>query len=162
MENQFLLQEHFDYIFFTGSQAVGRVVMESAARYLTPVTLELGGKSPCLVEKSADLKLAARRIVFGKLLNCGQTCVAPDFIYCDRRIKDRLVEELKDQIRLQYGVKPLENEHYGRIINEKRGFRRKAGQKFPADGTGDSGRSLFPGSDHAGRNFWPHSSNPYL
>lgn len=119
MENQFLLQEHFDYIFFTGSQAVGRVVMESAARYLTPVTLELGGKSPCLVEKSADLKLAARRIVFGKLLNCGQTCVAPDFVYCDKRIKDRLVVELKEQIRQQYGAEPLKNENYGRIINEK-------------------------------------------
>ena len=125
-ENQALLQEHFDFIFFTGSQQVGRLVMESAARFLTPVVLELGGKSPCLVEKSADLKLAARRIVFGKLLNCGQTCVAPDFIYCDRRIKDRLLKEILEQIRIQYGDEPMKNPNYGRIVNEKH-FDRLAG-----------------------------------
>ena len=82
-ENNTLLNEHFDYIFFTGSQHVGREVMAKASVHLTPVTLELGGKSPCIVEKSANLKLAARRIVFGKYLNCGQTCVAPDYIYCE-------------------------------------------------------------------------------
>ena len=79
-ENTCLLQEHFDYIFFTGSQSVGKEVMRSAAQYLTPVTLELGGKSPCIVDQTADLKLAAKRIVFGKYLNCGQTCVAPDYV----------------------------------------------------------------------------------
>lgn len=118
-ENSRLLNNHFDYIFFTGSQAVGKEVMRCAAERLTPVTLELGGKSPCLVEQSADLKLAARRIVFGKFLNCGQTCVAPDYIYCDREIKDRLIFEIKRQIRLQFGPEPLKNKDYGKIINEK-------------------------------------------
>lgn len=118
-ENTCLLQEHFDYIFFTGSQAVGKEVMKQAAAHLTPVTLELGGKSPCIVEKSANLKLAARRIVFGKYLNCGQTCVAPDYVYCDPSIKDSLIEEIKKQIRIQFGEKPLENADYGKIVNEK-------------------------------------------
>lgn len=118
-ENACLLHEHFDYIFFTGSQAVGKEVMKCASYHLTPVTLELGGKSPCIVEKSADLKLAARRIVFGKYLNCGQTCVAPDYIYCDRSIKERLLKEIKKQIQKQYGKQPLARESYGKIINEK-------------------------------------------
>lgn len=118
-ENTCLLHEHFDYIFFTGSQAVGKEVMRCASDYLTPVTLELGGKSPCIVEKSANIKLAARRIVFGKYLNCGQTCVAPDYLYCDRSIKDRLIKEIKKQIQRQYGKHPLERENYGKIINEK-------------------------------------------
>lgn len=125
-ENTCLLKERFDYIFFTGSQNVGREVMRQAAEHLTPVTLELGGKSPCVVEKSADLKLAAKRIVFGKFLNCGQTCVAPDYIYCDRTVKDRLVEEIKKQIRKQFGKDPLENGSYGKIINEKH-FKRIVG-----------------------------------
>ena len=86
---------------------------------MTPVTLELGGKSPCVVEKSADLKLAAKRIVFGKYLNCGQTCVAPDYVYCDRTIRDELVKEIKKQIRRQFGKEPLKNDAYGKIINEK-------------------------------------------
>ena len=102
-ENNCLLQEHFDYIFFTGSQAVGKEVMKNAATHLTPVTLELGGKSPCIVEKSANIKLAAKRIVFGKYLNCGQTCVAPDYIYCDKSIKEELIKELKQQIVNQFG-----------------------------------------------------------
>lgn len=118
-ENTYLLQEHFDYIFFTGSQAVGKEVMRQAAAHLTPVTLELGGKSPCIVDKTANLKLAAKRIVFGKYLNCGQTCVAPDYIYCDRSIKDALIAELKHQIQQQFGKEPLKNENYGKIINEK-------------------------------------------
>ena len=94
-ENTCLLGEHFDYIFFTGSQAVGREVMRSAAEHLTPVTLELGGKSPCIVDETANIRLAARRIVFGKYLNCGQTCVAPDYIYCHRAVKGQLVKEIK-------------------------------------------------------------------
>ncbi len=118
-ENTCLLQEHFDYIFFTGSQAVGREVMRHASAHLTPVTLELGGKSPCVVEKSANLKLAARRIVFGKFLNCGQTCVAPDYIYCDKEIKDALIAEIKMQIRRQFSKEPLSNKNYGKIINRK-------------------------------------------
>ena len=118
-ENTCLLREHFDYIFFTGSQAVGREVMRQAAEHLTPVTLELGGKSPCLVDRTANLKLAARRIVFGKFLNCGQTCVAPDYIYCDPAIKDQLIEEIKKEIRRQFTEDPLSCTTYGKIVNEK-------------------------------------------
>lgn len=125
-ENTCLLQEHFDYIFFTGSQRVGKEVMRHAADHLTPLTLELGGKSPCIVEKSANLKLAAKRIVFGKYLNCGQTCVAPDYIYCDPVIKDALIQELKKQITLQFGKHPLVNPNYGKMINEKH-FQRVCG-----------------------------------
>ncbi len=118
-ENTFLLNQRFDYIFFTGSQSVGKEVMRHAADNLIPITLELGGKSPCIVEKSANLKLAAKRIVFGKFLNCGQTCVAPDYIYCDGAIKDKLLAEIKKQITLQFGSTPLQNTNYGKIINEK-------------------------------------------
>ena len=118
-ENTCLLNEHFDYIFFTGSQGVGKEVMKKAAEHLTPITLELGGKSPCIVEKSANLKLAAKRIVFGKYLNCGQTCVAPDYIYCDASVKDALLKEIRHQIRRQFGKTPLNNPNYGKIVNEK-------------------------------------------
>lgn len=118
-ENACLLQSDFDYIFFTGSKAVGREVMRQAAERLIPVTLELGGKSPCLVDRTANLELAARRIVFGKFVNCGQTCVAPDYIWCDAQIKDRLVAELQKQLRLQYGDHPLDNRDYGKIISRK-------------------------------------------
>ena len=118
-ENRCLLDQHFDYIFFTGSKTVGREVMKSASAYLTPVTLELGGKSPCIVDSTADLSLAARRIIFGKFLNCGQTCVAPDYIYCDEKIKDQLIKELIFQLQTQYGVSPLTNKNYGRIISQK-------------------------------------------
>ena len=118
-ENTCLLREHFDYIFFTGSQSVGKEVMRNAAEHLTPVTLELGGKSPCIVDQTADIKLAAKRIVFGKYLNCGQTCVAPDYVYCHRSVKDRLIKEVQAQIQKQYGKEPLQNPDYGKIINEK-------------------------------------------
>lgn len=118
-ENTCLLNEHFDYIFFTGSESVGKEVMRLAAEHLTPVTLELGGKSPCIVEKSANIKLAAKRIVFGKYLNCGQTCVAPDYVYCDKKIKDQLIEEIKKQIQKQFGDNAFENKDYGKIINKK-------------------------------------------
>lgn len=118
-ENTCLLREHFDYIFFTGSQSVGKEVMRNAAEHLTPVTLELGGKSPCIVDQTADIKLAAKRIVFGKYLNCGQTCVAPDYVYCHRSVKDSLIKEVQAQIQKQYGKEPLQNPDYGKIINEK-------------------------------------------
>ncbi len=118
-ENTALLDTHFDYIFFTGSMAVGREVMKKASSNLTPVTLELGGKSPCIVDKTANLKLTAKRLVFGKYLNCGQTCVAPDYVYCDKSIKDDLIKEIKLQITKQYGDFPLDNIDYGKIINEK-------------------------------------------
>ncbi len=118
-ENAFLLDQKFDCIFFTGSKAVGQLVLEKAARHLTPVTLELGGKSPCIVDKSAKLELAARRIVFGKFLNCGQTCVAPDYILCHSGVKDRLVECLKAEIERQYGTNYRKNPLYGKIISQK-------------------------------------------
>ena len=118
-ENNDLLNGDFDYIFFTGSQAVGKEVMRRAADRLIPVTLELGGKSPCIVEKTANLKLAAKRIVFGKYLNCGQTCVAPDYVLCDKSVKEKLVEELKKQICIQFGENPLSNSEYGKMINSK-------------------------------------------
>lgn len=143
-ENTCLLNEHFDYIFFTGSPAVGKEVMRHASDHLTPVTLELGGKSPCIVEKSANLKLAAKRIVFGKYLNCGQTCVAPDYIYCDRTVKDALIQELKQEIVKQFGSAPLDNTDYGKIINEKH-FRRIVGfidQKKTVHGGGINEHSL--------------------
>lgn len=118
-ENTELLNQRFDYIFFTGGVSVGKMVMEKAAANLTPVTLELGGKSPCIVEKSCNLKLAAKRIAFGKYLNCGQTCVAPDYILVDKSIKDDLIKELKKQITAMYGQAPLDNDDYGKMINEK-------------------------------------------
>lgn len=118
-ENQCLLRQKFDYIFFTGSQSVGREVLRQAAEHLTPVTLELGGKSPCLVDASANLPLAAKRIVFGKFLNCGQTCVATDYLYCDETIKDALLDQIKLQIQKQFGAAPLQNPDYGKIVNQK-------------------------------------------
>ena len=118
-ENQALLQQRFDMIFFTGGKTVGREVLRSAAEYLTPVTLELGGKSPCIVDATAKLPAAARRIVFGKYLNCGQTCVAPDYVLCDVRIRDRLVGAIRAEISRQFGENPLQNPDYGKIINEK-------------------------------------------
>ena len=118
-ENACLLEQKFDYIFFTGSQAVGREVLLHAAQYLTPVTLELGGKSPCIVDETADLKLTARRIVFGKYLNCGQTCVAPDYLLCQESVKDALLEEIVRQITVQFGPAPLDSPSYGKIVNQK-------------------------------------------
>lgn len=125
-ENAALLDQKFDLVFFTGSQAVGREVLRRCAEHLTPAVLELGGKSPCIVDETADIPLAARRIVFGKFLNCGQTCVAPDYILCHSSVRDALVAELDRQIEKQYGKNPLENPDYGKIINEKH-FRRLCG-----------------------------------
>ena len=118
-ENQALLQQRFDMIFFTGGKTVGREVLRHAAEYLTPVTLELGGKSPCIVDSTAKIRLAAKRIVFGKYLNCGQTCVAPDYILCDKRIRDGLITAILAEIEKQFGKEPLKNPNYGKIINEK-------------------------------------------
>ena len=118
-ENAYLLDQKFDYIFFTGSKGVGKEVMKKAAEHLTPVTLELGGKSPCIVDETADLALAAKRIAFGKYLNCGQTCVAPDYVLCHASVRDRFVELLKTEISRQYGKEPLQNADYGRIVNQK-------------------------------------------
>lgn len=123
--NAALLEQRFDYIFFTGSVAVGKLVMEHAAQHLTPVTLELGGKSPCIVDRTANLKLAAKRIVFGKFLNAGQTCVAPDYLLVHREVKNRLLAYMRQYIRLFYGEDPLKNPDYPRIINEKHFLRLK-------------------------------------
>ncbi len=117
--NLSLLEQSFDYIFFTGSVTVGRTVMEAAARNLTPVTLELGGKSPCIVDETANLKLAARRIVWGKYLNAGQTCVAPDYLLVHRSVKHRLLSLMEEYIRRFYGEDACSSSTYPRIINEK-------------------------------------------
>ena len=118
-ENAALLDQKFDLIFFTGSQNVGKEVLRHAAEHLTPAVLELGGKSPCIVDDTAKIKLAAKRIVFGKFLNCGQTCVAPDYVLCRRSVKDELLREIILQIKAQFGENPLENPDYGKIVNEK-------------------------------------------
>lgn len=139
-ENQALLRQKFDMIFFTGSKAVGKEVLRCAAEYLTPAVLELGGKSPCIVERSAKIRLAAKRIVFGKYLNCGQTCVAPDYILCDASVRDELIAALQEEIKVQFGADPLQNPAYGKIINEKH-YHRLMGLIDPAKvvcgGTGD-------------------------
>ena len=118
-ENQTLLEKKFDMVFFTGSQNVGKEVLRHTAEHLTPTVLELGGKCPCIVDETANIPLAAKRIVFGKFLNCGQTCVAPDYILCDKSIQYELIGAIQKQLRLQYGVLPIENPSYGKMINEK-------------------------------------------
>ncbi|EOO26364.1 aldehyde dehydrogenase [Bacillus cereus BAG1X2-3] len=118
-ESTSLLREPFDYIFFTGSVGVGKVVMEAAAKQLTPLTLELGGKSPCIVHKDAKIEMTARRIVWGKFLNAGQTCVAPDYMYVHSSVKEKLVEALRHEIIEQYSKEPLQNENYVRIVSER-------------------------------------------
>ena len=118
-ENSALLDQKFDFVFFTGSQSVGKEVLRHTAEHLTPAVLELGGKSPCIVDSSANIKLAAKRIVFEKYLNCGQTCVAPDYILCEGSVKDEFIFEVIKQIRAQLGEKPLDNKDYGKIINKK-------------------------------------------
>lgn len=116
-ETTTLLEERFDKIFFTGSGRVGRIVMAAAAKHLTPVTLELGGKSPCIVDASARLDVAARRIASGKYSNAGQTCVAPDYVLAHRDIADDFVNAMADTIRDFYGSDPQQSEHYARIVN---------------------------------------------
>ncbi|MBQ6696986.1 MAG: aldehyde dehydrogenase [Lachnospiraceae bacterium] len=129
-ENQALLDQNFDYILFTGGATVGREVMQKAAKNLTPVTLELGGKSPCIITDTCNVKVAAARLVFGKFLNCGQTCVAPDYCLVDKKIKDTFLEHVQLQITKMFGEKPLENPNYGKIINEKH-FERISGLIAP-------------------------------
>ena len=119
VENQALLDQKFDYIFFTGGVTVGKEVMTKAAAHLTPVTLELGGKSPCVVDATAKLDLAAKRLVFGKLLNCGQTCVAPDYLLIDRKVKEQFLNHVKKWMAAMYGSDPLDNKGYVKMINRK-------------------------------------------
>ena len=118
-ENAELLNKKFDFVFFTGSQNVGKEVLRHTAETLPPAVLELGGKSPCIIDDTAKIRLAAKRIVFGKLLNCGQTCVAPDYALCHKSVKDEFVKEVISQINKQYGENPLANSDYGKIVNEK-------------------------------------------
>lgn len=117
--NQELLSQKFDYIFFTGSERVGRIVMKAAAENLTPVTLELGGKSPVIIEKTANIKEAARRIAWGKLMNAGQTCVAPDYVLVDESRKQQFLTEMKTAFSHLYGKEIKKNPHFGRIVNER-------------------------------------------
>ncbi|RKN84957.1 aldehyde dehydrogenase [Paenibacillus ginsengarvi] len=128
---QALLRERMDYVFFTGSVSVGKLVMEAASRHLTPVTLELGGKSPCIVHDDASLRLAAKRIAWGKFMNAGQTCIAPDYVYVQRTVKERFLELLKDAIRELYGQSVCESGAFTRIVSERH-FARL--QSFLTDG----------------------------
>ena len=117
--SQKLLSERWDYIFFTGSVAVGKIVAKAAAKNLTPVTLELGGKNPCIIDETANLKLAAKRIVWGKFVNAGQTCIAPDYILIQKNMKKHFVNFLKEEITKAYGENPEESPDFARIINAK-------------------------------------------
>jgi len=117
--SQALLYEQLDYIFFTGSVPVGKIIMESAAKHLTPVTLELGGKSPCIVHEDANLKLAAKRIAWGKFTNAGQTCIAPDYLYVHKSIKDVFLQQFKETTLELYGKEPLKNPDFTRIVSER-------------------------------------------
>lgn len=119
VQNDALLNQRFDYVFYTGSRRVGSIVMEAASRWPTPVSLELGGKSPCVVAADADLDRAAARIAFGKFLNCGQTCVAPDYLLVDDSVLEAFVPKLVEQVATMYGVDAFANPDWGRIINEK-------------------------------------------
>jgi len=118
-ENQFLLKQKWDYIFFTGSTAVGKIVMKAAAEQLCPITLELGGKSPVIVNKDAKLQLAAKRIVWGKLFNAGQTCIAPDYIYVHESVKNKFIENLITEFKLALGKDVESNKDFARIVNKK-------------------------------------------
>ncbi len=116
---QKLLLERWDYIFFTGSVAVGKIVAKAAAENLTPVTLELGGKNPCIIDETANLKLAAKRIVWGKFVNAGQTCIAPDYILVQKDMKSHFVDYMKEEIIRAYGKNPVDSPDFARIINSK-------------------------------------------
>jgi len=117
-EAQELLKLRWDFIAFTGSTTVGKIVAKAAAEFLTPTMLELGGKNPCIVEESSNIKLTAKRIVWGKFVNCGQTCIAPDYIMVQNKIKDKLIEALKSSIQDAYGTNPMESKSYGRLVNK--------------------------------------------
>jgi len=146
-ENQELLEQKFGYIFFTGGVEVGKLVMEKAARHLTPVSLELGGKSPCIIDKTANLKLAAKRLAFGKYLNSGQTCVAPDYLFVHKDVKDKVVKYLKEYITAFFGAEPLENPDYPKIINEKHYQRIMGlieGENILVGGTGKNNSQIAP------------------
>ncbi len=137
--SQQLLEQQFDYIFFTGSSAVGKIVMQQASKYLTPVTLELGGKSPAIIDKDANIDLAAKRVVWGKFTNAGQTCVAPDYLYVHEKVKAKLLKAMKKHIKTFYSKKPLQNDDYTRIVHKEH-FNRL--QALLADGEIEYGGSV--------------------
>lgn len=146
--NTSLLKQRFDMIFFTGGTAVGKIVMQAAAKHLTPVVLELGGKSPCIVDDSVNLKTAARRIAWGRFWNAGQTCVAPDYLLVQRSVKDRLLPEIKASIEQFYGTDPRASKDYGRIVNQRH-FERlskylKNGKVFTGGQTNSRERYIAP------------------
>ncbi len=116
---QELLQQQFDHIFYTGGSAVGKIVMKAAAEHLTPVTLELGGKSPCIIEPDINVENSAKRIIWGKFINAGQTCIAPDYLLVHRSIKAELVKAMQDCLKEFYGETPQESPDYARIVSEK-------------------------------------------
>ncbi|MGD6804327.1 aldehyde dehydrogenase [Rossellomorea vietnamensis] len=124
--NQLLLDQPFDYIFFTGSVPVGKIVMEAASKRLIPVTLELGGKSPCIVHEDADLSLAAKRVAFGKLANSGQTCIAPDYLFVHENVKESFIEEYKKAVHEFYGNEPFQSDQYGKVVNKRHYTRLKS------------------------------------
>ena len=155
-QNAALLEQRFDYIFFTGSVDVGKMVMEKASRHLTPVTLELGGKSPVIVDRTANIPLTAKRLAFGKLLNAGQTCVAPDYCLVDRKVRDELVEELKKQFQRMLGQdpRPLCEDHQPQALQPPPG---------PAGGGGDPVRRRPPGRPRLGQRVdCPHPGGGHL
>ncbi|KAB0400018.1 hypothetical protein E2I00_017960 [Balaenoptera physalus] len=143
-----LLKQRFDHILYTGNTAVGKVVMEAAAKHLTPVTLELGGKSPCYVDKDCDLDVACRRITWGKYMNCGQTCIAPDYVLCEPSLQDLIVQKVKEAVKEFYGENIKESPDYERIINLRHFKRIRSlleGQKIAFGGeTDEATRYIAP------------------
>jgi aldehyde dehydrogenase (NAD+) len=144
-----LLAQKFDHIFYTGNGTVGRIVMEAAAKHLTPVTLELGGKSPCIIDQHVDLEVAAKRVVWGKFYNCGQTCVAPDYLLVHKSVHDRFVSLLVETIHAFWGDNPQAHKDYGRVVNAR--HHKRLMSLIPGSGTvaiggkGDEGdRYLAP------------------
>jgi aldehyde dehydrogenase (NAD+) len=147
-ETRALLEQKFDHIFFTGSPRVGSIVMKAAAGHLTPVTLELGGKSPCIVHHDAKMDITVNRIVYGKFLNAGQTCVAPDYILVHSQVKDKFLDRIKQRIIDVYGTRPAESKDFGRIVNSRHFDRLSAmimPEKVVAGGeTDESDRFIAP------------------
>nr|XP_004669119.1 aldehyde dehydrogenase family 3 member A2 isoform X1 [Jaculus jaculus] len=143
-----LLKQRFDHILYTGNTAVGKIVMAAAAKHLTPVTLELGGKSPCYIDKDCDLDVVCRRITWGKFMNCGQTCIAPDYILCEATLQDQIVQRIKDTVKEFYGENIKESPDYERIINLRHFKRIKSlleGQKIAFGGeTDEATRYIAP------------------
>ena len=117
--SQSLIEKKFDYIFYTGGTRVGKIVMQEASKNLVPVTLELGGKSPCIIDEKYSMHLAAKRLLFGKLLNAGQTCIAPDYVLINKNVKDEFINELRKILKEFLGENPVENEDYPKIVNER-------------------------------------------